>query len=1001
MADKWDHTDSFGYWVRRRRKALDLTQAKLAEKIGCSLITIKKIEQDERRPSHQMAELLATHLLISDAERENFYQRARGYFMLDIPPPFPSDSSLPFWQSPLAPSNSTDNPFVAQDQTLSGLAALLKITQARHGQVCFVIGGAGRGKTMLVNEFARRAQIENQDLLVVTGFCNAQTGVGDPYLPFREILTLLTGDVEARWAGGLLSQQQAARLWQAMVLTVPTLVAQAPDLIGTFVPEQSLQDRAATFSPEGADWYQQLRSLTATGHTELRQERIFAQYTAVLKDIAAQRPLLLIIEDLHWIDPSSSGLFFHLSRKISDSSILILGTYRPDELALIRGGEQHPMADIVRELKRQYGDIWLDLAEVADGRRFVDAYLDIQSNQLGGSFRQTLFTHTGGHPLFTVELLRHMRKRGDLQVGEDGRLRQVAAIDWAMLPPKVEGVIEQRISHLDDELQSILTVAAVQGEFFTAEVIARVQNLDERRLVQRLSQELDKQHRLVTAAKLERLGSQRLSQYRFRHQLFQHFLYHSLDETERSYLHEEVGAALEILHGDETARIAIQLARHFEEAGLTEKAVNYLLQSGQMAMQQSANKEAIGHYQRGLSLLYRLPDTLVRAQQEFELQVALCGPLLAVYGYGAVQTVEAVNRATRLAEQIGDNSRVFPLLYNKMIAQFIWADHKEANATAHLFLSLASKQRQSGPRLMGHRIVGLSSLGLGELQTSLTHLDQALSLYDPQEHASLALHYGQEPGMATLCIRAWVLWLLGYPEQALASGREALSLARAVGETHFYSLAYGLVWVTTVHQFCRNLPDVQSLAEENCQLCETHNFQYPLAKAQSHKGWALAASGQVQKGIEQIQAGIARLESTQGRWEKPYFMGLLAEAYAKSGQPEEGLRVVEEALLLVDETAERFWIAELLRLKGELLQHQGDNRSAESHYQQALDAARQLQARSLELRATISLCRLWQTEGKSKEALRTLSAIVDWFSEGFASADFIEGLALLKNLGKG
>ena len=998
MAEKWDYTDSFGYWVRRRRKALDLTQAKLAEKIGCSLVTIKKIEQDERRPSKQLAELLATHLLISDAEREKFYQRARGYFVPNMPPPFPSDSSIPFLQSPPTPSSSTDTPFVAREEALGGLTALLRMTQARSGQVCFVIGGAGRGKTMLVHEFANRAQAENQDLLVVTGFCNAQTGTGDPYLPFREILTLLTGDVEAHWAGGLISQQQASKLWQAMALTIPTLIEQAPDLIGAFVPEQSLQARASTFASEGAAWYQRLRGLTTIGHAELRQERIFAQYTAALKNIAAQRPLLLMIEDLHWIDPSSSSLFFHLSRKISDSPILMLGTYRPDELALTRGGEQHPMASVVRELKRQFGDIWLDLAEVTDGRRFVDAYLDVQPNQLGESFRQTLFTHTGGHPLFTVELLRDMHRRGDLQPGDDGRIKEGAAINWATLPAKVEGVIEQRISRLDDELKSILTVAAVQGEFFTAEVIASVQNLDERRLVQRLSQELDRQHRLVTAAKFEQSGSQRLSQYRFRHQLFQHFLYHSLDETERSYLHEEVGIALENLHGDETARIAVQLARHFEEAGLIDKAVLYLLQSGQNAMQQSANIEAIRHFQRGLSLLNRLPDTPARAQQEFELQAALSGPLLAVKGYGAVETVEAVNRATLLADQIGDNSRVFPLLYNKMIAQFIWADHQAANVTAHQFLSLASKQSESGPRLMGHRVVGLSSLGLGELPTSLEHLEQALSLYDPQEHASLALQFGQEPGMATLCIRAWVLWLLGYPDQALSSGREALRLARAAGETHFYSLAYGLVWVTTVHQFCRNLPSVQSLAEENCQLCETHNFQYPLAKAQSHKGWALAVSGQVQKGIGQIQEGLARLESTQGRWERPYFLGLLAETYALAWQPEEGLGVLEEALRLVDETGERFWLAELLRLKGELLRLRSENKAAESCYQQAIEVARQLRARSLELRAAISLCRLWQTEGKTKEAIQTLSTIVDWFTEGFESVDFTEGLVLLKNL---
>jgi predicted ATPase/transcriptional regulator with XRE-family HTH domain len=998
MSEEWENFVSFGYWVQRRRKALDLTQAKLAQQIGCSPATIKKIEQDGRRPSLQMAELLADHLLIGEADRERFLQLARGKFVPAMPSPLGVVALPPFLQSQEISSSAADSPFVAREEVLAGLGAMLELVRAGTGQIIFVIGGAGRGKTMLVQEFARRAQADNPDLLVASGYCNAHTGVGDPYLPFREVLTLLTGDVQARWAGGLISRQQAGRLWQAMSVTIPALVEQAPDLLDTFVPGQALQTRAATFAPPEATWYSRLSRVTSNGHAELKQEHIFTQYTAVLKTIAARQPLLLIIEDLHWVDPSSSSLLFHLSRHMDNSPILIIGTYRPDEMALNRGSERHPLADVVGELKRQRGDIWLDLAGVTDGRDFVDAFLDIQPNRLPESFRHGLFAHTGGHPLFTVELLRDMQERGDLEQDNEGHWIEGTRIDWQTTPAKVEGVIEQRISRLENELQTVLTIASVEGEFFTAEVIARAQNFSERRLVQRLSHELDKQHRLVTAVALERLGRQRLSLYRFRHQLFQHYLYHSLDETERAYLHEEVGAALEALYGDETNRIAVQLARHFEEAGFTEKAVKYLLQSGQLAMWQSANEEAIHHFERGLALLESLPDTPARAQQEFELQMALSGPLLAVKGYGALETVQAVNRAAALAEQIGDASRVFPLLYSKMIAHFIWADHQAANATAHQFLSLALQQPDSGPRMMGHRIVGLSTLAIGELESSLAHLEQALACYDPQQHPALAFQYGQEPGMAALCIKGWVLWLLGYPDQALASSEAALRLARTAGETHLYSLAYGLVWIATLHQFRRELPSVQDLAQENCTLCETQNFQYPLAKAQCHHGWALVGQGQVQEGVEQIQQGLARLQSTQGRWESSYFMGLLAEVYAKAGQPQEGLDVLAEAMAMVAETAEHFWEAELVRLKGELLLRQDNKAAAEVCYRQAIDVARGQQAKSLELRATVSLSRLWQREGKSAEAFQMLSAIYNWFTEGVDTLDLIEAGKLLEEL---
>jgi predicted ATPase len=487
-----------------------------------------------------------------------------------------------------------------------------------------------------------------------------------------------------------------------------------------------------------------------------------------------------------------------------------------------------------------------------------------------------------------------------------------------------------------------------------------------------------------------------LSRYRFAHALFQQYLYHDLSTGERRLLHGEIGRVLEKLYGDQVEEIAVQLARHFEEAGLTEKAVKYLLQSGQLAVWQSANEEAIRHFQRGLALLQSWPDTPARAQQEFELQMALCGPLLAVKGYGAPETVQAVNRAAALAEQTGDASKVFPLLYSKMIAHFIWADHQAAKATADQFLSLALQQSDSGPRMMGHRIVGLSALARGELPSSLAHLNQAVALYDPQQHSSLAFQYGQEPGMAALCIRAWVLWLLGYPDQALESSHAALELARAAGETHLYSLAYGLVWVATLHQFRRELQKVENLAQENCDLCETQNFQYPLAKAESHSGWAMVEGGQVQEGLMKIRQGLTRLQSTQGRWEAPYFMGLLAEAYSKAGQPQEGLGVLAEALALVAETMEHFWEAELVRLKGELLLLQDNKAAAEFCYQQAIEVARRQQAKSLELRATVSLCRLLQTQGRGEEGRRMLADVFGWFTEGFDTPDLQEAKALLE-----
>ena len=541
----------------------------------------------------------ANRLVISvSKERERDPSKTSRTVAVEVPP-------LPrFLQEDTVPEPTPV--FVARERELSELEAALGSAWAGQGQILFLIGGAGRGKTLLIQEFTRRMQAADADLVVVSGYCDAMTGVGDPYLPFRGALTMLTGEVEAKWAGGLISQVHARRLWELMPQTLPALIQHAPDLIGNFVPAEALQARAATIASPEDSWFKQLTSLIAAEHsTGLEQQRIFSQYTALLKAIAAQRPLLFIIEDLHWVDTASSGLLFHLSREIGNSRILIAGTYRPEEVPLHWSDDRHPLASLVSELKRQHGDIWLDLDDLAaiEGRQFVEAYLNTQPNQLDAAFREALFQHTGGYALFTVELVQDMQDRGDLVQDQNGEWVVAGAIDWQTLPAKVEGVIEKRIERLEIAWQTVLTIASVEGETFTAEVVARVQELDERGLVHQLSRELDKRHRLITAQTLERLGQQRLSRYRFRHHLFQHYLYHNLDDLERGYLHEAVGNVLELLYEGRTEEVAVQLAWHFQEAGLVAKAINYLQKAGDVAAQVYAHTEAIAAYHQALALV--------------------------------------------------------------------------------------------------------------------------------------------------------------------------------------------------------------------------------------------------------------------------------------------------------------------------------------------------------------------------------------------------------------
>ena len=504
-------------------------------------------------------------------------------------------------------------PFVARTRELAWLNSQLGHALQGHGRICMIAGEAGAGKTALVSEFARRAQTAQEDMVVGIGECNAQTGAADAYLPFREMLRLLTGDTEADQTHPAATPENATRLQRFLRISGEALVESGPDLVGIFIPGGSLLARLGAKLVEQTPALARLQALLPgkpgaepirTIET-LQQSQIFEQYTNVLRRIADRCPLLLILDDLHWADEASLGLLFHLGRRIEDRRILVIGTYRPNDVSLGRGDARHPLVPVLNELQRHYGEIVLKLEadEPADQQSLVDALVDAQPNLLDRAFRGELWERTRGHPLFVVELLRRMQETGALLQDEQGRWITGPDFRWAALPARVEGVIGERIGRIPEDLLTLLSAASVEGEHFTAEVLAKVCGLAPREVIRRLSNELEKQHQLVSAQGVARIGAQRVSSYRFRHNLFHAYVYDALDAAERSYLHEDVGRALEALHAENVDEIAVQLAHHFELAGDLATALDYTERAGRRAQRQFANAEAILHFRHALQLL--------------------------------------------------------------------------------------------------------------------------------------------------------------------------------------------------------------------------------------------------------------------------------------------------------------------------------------------------------------------------------------------------------------
>ena len=340
--------------------------------------------------------------------------------------------------------------FVGRERELARLEGYLDQAQAGQGGVVFITGGPGRGKTSLLNRFAQYAMAKHPDLLAVMGSGNAYTGMGDPYLLFREALGMLGGDVQSSWAAGTLSLEHARRLWDTTPLLAQVLTEVGPDLVGVFVSGEGLVERLSAAVPDQQVLLQRLRSTVEhrlSNPGDLAQKALFEQYTQVQYKISESHPLLLLLDDLQWADTASINLLFYLGRRLDSYPILVVGAYRPEEVAFGRGEERHPLESVLNEFKRNYGDVWIDLsAESPDeGRVFLDELLDSEPNRFSENFRGALFAHTGGHPLFTIELLRDLQERGDLVQDESGRWLEGSSLDWEVLPARVEGVIETRI----------------------------------------------------------------------------------------------------------------------------------------------------------------------------------------------------------------------------------------------------------------------------------------------------------------------------------------------------------------------------------------------------------------------------------------------------------------------------------------------------------------------------------------------------------------------------
>ncbi len=722
------------------------------------------------------------HILLEhEPAWSQFLTAVRAFLGDDAPPPrqWSGAPAAPARPAPEPPAMEPSR-FVAREQEMAWLQRFLDDALDGNSRVAFITGEAGQGKTSLAEAFMRRAAAAHPQLITLSGNCNAYTGQGDPYLPFREILQRLAGDVVIERAD---ETAAGRRLQDLLPDVVQALTAHGPDLLDVFVPARALLQRAQSHTSGPAPWINALQSLVDTvaepDGARLQQSALFAQIVAVLSAIARRHPLLLFIDDLQWVDRGSADLLLHLGKRLGGSRILLVGAYRAAEVMAGRGEERHPLQQVVHELQRDLGDIVYDLGE-AEGRAFVDALLDSAPNRLDDSFRATLFHQTQGHPLFTIELLRAMQERGDLFQDEAGYWQVRPPLDWGTLPARVEGAIGERIARLQPALQELLQTASVIGEEFSVELLAQLTGEQPATLARLLGQELDREHRLVQAAGIRREGSQRLSVYRFRHILIQLYLYRRLDEIERAYRHQAVAEALEQLAGPDTPQIAGTVARHFAAAELPERAAPYWRHAGDQAWRGAAMVEAADYYQAALAAW---PGDDAAGLAALNERLGSC----RWYSGQLRSAVSSMETAYGLFTSLDDRIRAGAV--QRMIGRLYWEQGERQPALEHYHraLDLLEKEPEGVELAWAYSSISQMHMLAWEYDESVRWGERALSLSRRLDAPVVLSHALNNVGSSLVA--------LGKVEEGLAMLREARNLALVHRLTHDAARAhYNLAW---------------------------------------------------------------------------------------------------------------------------------------------------------------------------------------------------------------
>jgi class 3 adenylate cyclase/predicted ATPase len=847
------------------------------------------------------------------------------------------------------------SPFVGRERELELLLDGFERSKAGRGQAFSIISDAGVGKSRLLYEF--RKAISSEDVLFLEGKCLSYSrGVA-----YHLQIDIFKANFDIRDDDG--DSEIKKKVKQGLEMLRVDEASTLPYLLALF----SVKDSGIDQIPMSSD--------------ERKDKTIDAFKQIVIKG-SELRPMILAYEDLHWMDKSSEDVLRYLLEITPGIKVLLIFTYRPEFVPTWGGKSFHSQ---------------LTLNRLSNRESLIMVSNLLNTEEIENNLAELILEKTEGIPFFIEEFIRSLKNLKFIERKEH-KYRLVKDINEMTIPTSIQDVIMARVDPLPEGAKEVLQTGSVIEREFGFEMIKRIVGLPEQELLSSLS--LLKENELL----YER-GVYPQSTYIFKHALTQEVVYGSILTGRKKRLHEEIGQAIEKIYAERVEEYYEKLAFHYDTSGKAEKAVEYLFKAGEKANRSHSNEAAISCLNRGLKLLRAFPETPERAEQELEFLIALGVPLTFTKGNAAQEVETTYARACELCEQVGDNSKLFMAVLGLRRFYFARGELQRAHELGEQLLALA--QGVQDPILLprAHTMLAETSLYIGGFAQAREDAEQGLAIFDPRRHHSDVLLFGTDTCAVCQLFVAQALWYLGYPDQALEKSNEGLVLAQELSRP--ISMAYILFLVSWLHQLCRDVQTALERAETVVALCTKKGFPFFLGWATMFRGWAMALQSsmsvegkrQVEEGIAQMMQGMADYRATGAEIMYPHFLALLAEVYGKIGKAEQGLSLLGEALEAIARTGEGMHEAEIYRLKGELLRQIPQNEpEAEACFKQAIEAARRQDARSLELRAALSLSRLWIDQGKKKEARELLQGIYGWFTEGFDTVDLKEAKALLGSL---